>query len=540
MNENTVSRFNTYNLVLDDPEAVSTPTAVTVQHKIFAPYPGQQTKYAECSAYECLFGGQAGPGKSFMLALDALGLQFKNEEFGLEAYKHPQYRAVLFRRTNPRLLNLIDICKEVYTPLKGEFVLARKGEPGASFTFPSGSKIFLCHLEHDDDVENHQGLPYQFVGFDELPQFLFKQYVYLFSRMRGTVINNGVSLDKRIRSTANPVGEGLVWVRKRFIEGLEPEKTYFFVADNSSKDVGDNPKGIEAKPGSSEFIDSKSRTFIPGYLTENISLMESDPGYASSIMQLGAKMDAALRKGDWYAFGGDFFDMFNRQESAEDPFDIPENWTLHGAIDPGWSSPCAFTLATRSPDRIVHLLFTYYVSKKDPETHARSIYSLIKSFPYTKGRMPSKIVAGLDAFARKERYSSAATQGGEVLTEMTFAKIFNEQGMYLSQAATDRIIGWWTVKQYMTNSLLKCFKGYNEHGINEISSLQTDPDNVEDIQGGGDDPNVPDHFADELRYLLMSFPYPFAGAAQKYIPEKRGDYPEKRSNSRKKTTVMSA
>ena len=44
---------------------------------------------------------------------------------------------------------------------------------------------------------------------------------------------------------------------------------------------------------------------------------------------------------------------------------------------------------------------------------------------------------------------------------------------------------------------------------------------------------------DELRYALMAFPYPFSGASQKYLPEKKGDYPSKKKIAQSKTTFMS-
>jgi hypothetical protein len=527
-----LNRFEVFDTILSNPDAVIEPWKVTVQKSIFAPFPGQQTKYLQCEATEVLFGGAAGPGKSFMLVLDALGIQFRGTDFGIAAFEHPAYRAVLFRRTSPRLQNLIDIAKEMYPSLGAEFVLQRKGEPGSSFTFPSGSKIFFCHLEDNSDVESHQGSPYQFIGFDELPQFLFEQYVYFFSRLRGNVTHNGVSLKKRIRATANPIGEGLVWVKKRFIQtndkALNPEQTYWFVADPDVKNVNDNPTGIEVDITDKRFINAKSRVFIPGYLKENVVLMESDPGYAANIMQLGKKMENALLRADWDAFGGDFFDMFNKHESKEDPFDIHPDWQLFGSLDPGWTSPCAFSLYARDFKRHLHLLFTYYVSRKDPETHAKGIYKLIKEFPYTKGRMPSTIISGLDAFAKKDLYKFKGT-------ELTFSDIFNSCGLYLNPAYTSRVIGWWCVKQYMTNNMFHYFDGYNNKAIEELTALQTDEDNVEDIAGGGNDPQVADHFADELRYVCMAIPYPFQ-KGQKYIPE-RIPYGKKKNKSQ--TTVMS-
>lgn len=497
-------------IILDDPDVVSEPRLVHCQVEDVITQDYGQTATLRRPDFEILYGGAAGGGKSWELMYDALGIHFLDLDFGMCAYEHPDYRAIIFRRKTPHLSKLIDIGKDLYTPLGAQFVLNRKGDPGASFTFPSGAKIFLCHMEQESDKESYQGHEYQYIGFDELTQFLITQYLYLFSRCRGVVeslVNPGSYLPHKVRSTTNPTGEGLVWVRKRFIKNskkvYEPEQTHYFIADPDAENPIDNPTGIEIDDYSDpRFKDAKSRVFIPGLLKDNKVLMEADPGYASNIMQLGAKMERALLDGDWDAFGGDFFDMFDVQGAKEKPFDIPANWELVGAVDPGWSSPCVFILGARDFDRHVHILFTYYVSRKDPETHAKNIYKLIKEFPFTKGRMPDIIVAGHDAWAKKNMYSVNRT-------ELTFADIFQDQGLLLQKATIDRVPGWWVVKQYMAKNYLHYFDGLSDDLIDEITAMQTDENNVEDISGLGNDPNVPDHAADDLRYLLTAIPYPF-------------------------------
>lgn len=489
----------------------------------FQPQPGGQRMYQTAPEFEVLYGGAAGGGKSWMIMFDALGLQYGTDtrtgiarhEFGMAAIEHPEYRAVVFRRKTTQLQKLIDIGKMMYPYFGAQFVLQRKGEPGASFTFPSGAQIYLCHMEQEIDMENHQGLEYQFVGFDELTQFTLKQYLYLFSRCRGIVMNNGINLPSRIRSTTNPTGIGLVWVRKRFIRNgswqMVPGKTHFFIPDPTADDPEDNPTGVLVTPSHPRFDDAKSRTFIPGLLRDNKILMETDPGYAANIMQMGRKMEAALLHGDWDAFGGDFFDEFNRKTMVIRPFDIPKSWQLIGAIDPGWSSPCAFQLIARDDEDRVYTLFTYYVKGRDAETHAKNIHKIIKGFPYTGGRMPDFIVAGADAFHKKDLYSIKRT-------DKSFADIFQENGLYLQKAVTDRVLGWWAMKQYIHNQKYYCFARLNEPLIDEITAAQHDEKNPEDLQGGGNDPEVIDHAIDCNRYGIMALPAPFA-TGQEDLPD---------------------
>lgn len=530
---------DSYGLLLDDPSLFYEPIEVKVQRERVEAQPGGQTDFMSRPEFEVLFGGAAGGGKSYVLCMDALGLQFRETDFGMAAYEHPDYRAIIFRRESTHLSKLIDICNDLYLPLGAKFTLQRKGDPGVCYTFPSGAKIYLAAMEHEKDKEKYQGLEFQYVGFDELTQFLITQYLYLFSRARGVVrshVDRDSTLPVRIRATTNPTGSGLTWVKKRFIYNgdyvMQPGSTRYFIADPKVKEPSENPTGVEVKPGSKDFMNAKSRTFIPGFLFENKILMDSEPGYAASIMQLGGKMEAALLKGDWDAFGGDFFDMFDRTKMRIKPFHIPEHWELVAAIDPGWSSPCAFGVAARDTDKNMYMLFTYYVKNRDPESHAKNIYKLIKSFPYTQGRMPDIIVSGHDAWAKKERLSIKRT-------ELTFADIFNDNNLYLQKANTSRYVGWWALKQYFKNDMFRYFDGFNSKLLEEITAAQTDEDDIEDIQGCGNDASVPDHALDMIRYLVMALPYPFGGRFDNLPPWAQDKWGKKKKNKQPSTTIMS-
>jgi hypothetical protein len=470
------------------------------------PQAGGQAEYFRRMEFEVLFGGRAGPGKTWALVMDAPGLQFKSL-IGRAGYEIPEYRAVLFRRTTKQLLQMIGEGKRYYTqpPFNARYVQQRIGEPGPSFTFPSGAQIFMCHMEHEKNKEDHHGQEYQFIGFDELSTFTLTQYLYLFWRARTKI----KGLFPRIRATSNWIGPGLVWVKKRFRKNggfrMDENKTYWFLPDPAAVDPSDNPTGIPVPEGTRY---SKSRSFIPGYLEEN-HYLEDVEGYIANIKAMGGKYERALLLGDEDAFGGDFFDKFG-QDKVIDPFIVPDHWPLWGSLDPGWSSPCSFGLNALDPDidpPNFYRLMTYYVRNRGVSEHKIDILERVQGFDPTGGRMPKFVVAGHDAFAKKERY---AIQKSDLTWELIFRPEFR-----LVRARVDRVPGWWAWKDLIENGQYFMFDGYNGALYEEMTSAQHDEDDPEDIMGRGNDSGVPDHALDDQRYGVMANYKKF-----KKIPEK--------------------
>lgn len=451
-----------------------------------APQAGGQQLALACPYFEMLYGGQAGAGKSWVLVVDALGIQFEKTDLKMRAIDIPEYRGILFRRTSKQLAKLLDEAAKLYPSFGATYTAQRIGDPGACYEFPSGAKIFFCHMEHEKNKEDHQGQEYQFVGFDEVTHFTITQYHYLFSRTRSTV----KGLFARVRSTANPAGSGMWWVRRRFITNMKPGVVKWFIAGNEKPEA--NPAGIEV---SHTHPDALARVFVPGKLDDNKILMQADPSYKQRIKAMGKQMERALLHGDWDAFGGDFFPFDPGQQIIE-PFRIPKEWWIGLSVDPGYSNPCSAGLWARDFEGNLYRICTYYERNRNPTQNARGIKSMIESNVWTRGRMPNMMVAGKDAWAHRDRLSVIAN-------EVTFADIFESEGLMLEPAVTDRKQGWWTMKQLMPDHYF-VFAGANTPHIEELTSAVADDKDQEDIFGKGNDPDVMDHTLDDARYMVMA------------------------------------
>lgn len=225
-----------------------------------------------CGAFELFLGGAAGPGKSEYLVVAPM-----------RWVSYPTFRAVLFRNSFPELQrSLLQKADRLY-PSRG----ARWREQSHTYTFPSGATIEFAYLERDADVRRYQGAEYNFIGFDELPHFSEYVYRYMGSRLRGT---DGIPM--RLRSTGNPDGPHLEWVRERFKEWIENR-----AADGEA--LWYNPDGKAVPKGTP---DTLSRSYIRGRLADNPYL---DEGYRARLMALDPVTRAKLLDGDWDACVGE-------------------------------------------------------------------------------------------------------------------------------------------------------------------------------------------------------------------------------------------
>lgn len=192
---------------------------------------------------ECLFGGAAGGGKS--VGILAAALQFVTE---------PGYSALLLRRTFQDLNQPKALIPLSHQWLQG--TKARWDNKSYRWHFPNDATLSFGYLDTALDMYRYQGAEYQFVGFDELTQFLQDQYLYLFSRLRKPV---GLNVPLRMRATSNPGGIGHDWVRQHFI--------------------------IEGRP------------FVPAKLEHNPGLDRAS--YEAQLNRLDPVTRAQLRNGDW-------------------------------------------------------------------------------------------------------------------------------------------------------------------------------------------------------------------------------------------------
>lgn len=444
-------------------------------NKIWVPQPRQAALMARFED-EALYGGAAGGGKS-----DAAIAE------GMRQVDIPHYRGLILRKTFPQLTELIDRSMEIY---KRAYPGARYNEQKHVWTFPSGAKIYFGSLQHTKDRLNYQGKRYDFIDFDELTQFRWEEYSYLFSRNRP----NGPGTRCYMRAQANPGGIGHGWVKERFITAGKPMETIW-------------EKVRIRFPDGHEDVRWRSRIFVPSSVFDNKILLENSPEYLTRLASLPEQERNALLYGDWDTFSGQVFtewrnDPEHRQDRVNThviaPFKIPETWSIWRGFDWGYSRPFSVGWYAVDHDGRLYRIREYYGCTGAPNTGvrmepgqvAREIRRIEREDPNLRGRR-------IFGVADPAIFNDAGTESVGALME--------RERVAWSKGDNKRIDGKMQVHHRLSfdadgRPMLYIFDTCR-HFIRTVPNLTYSDKDVEDVDTDGED-----HIYDELRYVCMANP----------------------------------
>jgi predicted phage terminase large subunit-like protein len=252
-----------------------------------------QAAFLLLDCLEAFYGGAGGGGKSD--ALLSAALQYADI---------PGYSALIIRRNFSDLALPNALMDRAHAWLRGRRD-ASWNENRKQWTFASGATLTFGYLEAERDADRYASAEFQFIGIDELTQFLEKQYLDLFARLRkprcarcdlqqqfpehyqaahqhheeeciggqppigrGKPPHREVAhIPLRMRSASNPGNVGHDWVKRRFVARTG------------------------APPG--------DRIFIPAQLGDNPHINQAD--YVKSLLNLDPITRARILKGDWEA-----------------------------------------------------------------------------------------------------------------------------------------------------------------------------------------------------------------------------------------------
>ena len=431
---------------------------------------------------EALYGGAAGGGKSDALVMEAL-----------RQIHIPHYKGLILRKTYPQLSELIDKSRRYY-PLVDRGAAYNATEH--LWRFSSGARILFGSLPYAKDRLNYQGQAYDFIAFDELTQFTWEEYSYLFSRNRP----NGPGTRCYIRATANPGGVGHGWVKERFITPASPMQT-----------VWDEVK--VGFPDGRQEIRRRSRIFVPSTVFDNEVLLRNDPDYLSRLAALPEAERKALLYGDWDSFSGQVFTEWRNDPNhygdrvgthVITPFRIPLTWRVWRSFDWGYTRPFSVGWYAVDHDGRLYRIRELYGCRGDanglpiPNTgvcqNADEIARLIRRIESEDPNLMGRRICGVADPAIYQRNGGAS-----------IGELMEREGVFWDKADNTRLAG----KAQIHNRLAFDRNGIPmlyvfstcRHFIRTIPSLVYSQVDVEDVDTDGED-----HIYDECRYVCMENP----------------------------------
>lgn len=413
----------------------------------------KQDSFINSIAFETLFGGAAGGGKSYGQLVDGL----------LYALKYPKSKQIIFRRTFPDLeKSIIRTSLELYPKEVASYNSSKH-----TWKFKNGSIIDFGYIDNENDVYQYQSAEYDVIRFDELTHFTEYMYVYMISRCRGAN-----PYPKYIKSSTNPGGVGHSWVKERFIDIGEPNKIHDIVQEDGNK---------------------TTRIFIPSFVQDNLFLMANDPDYLVRLQNLPEKEKKALLYGEWDIFDGQFFTEFKRDIHVCTPFVIPKTWRIFRTRDYGLDM-CACYWIALDWNMNAYVYKELYESNLIVSEAARKINEMTDEEIYCDYAPP-------DLWNRNKD------------TGKSTADIFAESGQYLTKADNNRITGWLAVHEWLKviedeQGQKTCKLHIFSNCVNLIRTLpavQHDEKNPNDV---ANEPHELTHAPDALRYFCTMYQLP--------------------------------
>lgn len=425
-------------------------------------------------ATEIGYGGAAGGGKSHLGRVSAIYF----------CSHIPQLSVYLFRRQHNELVKNhmegpTSFPAMLHPWVKAGLVRIVKDE----IRFWNGSKIFLCHCQHEKDVFNWLGPEMHYLIIEQAEQF--SEFMIRMLRGRNRVPEalpippQYKDLFPRTLYTFNPGGIGHAFFKAKFVKA-RPDQMIEHMSDEEG---------------------GKRRQFIRARLDDNPSINPTE--YRKTLRGLPPRMAKALEEGDFDQVIGAYFPEMERLTHLIPRFEIPQHWTKFCAMD--WGA-----CGEGDPFAIGWFAVADGVTGGLP----RNTLVCYRSY-YGRGLPKVTVEQVAQGILRREGREEIAYRvaGGDILekrgTGPSVMEIFGTYGIHFNRADMRRVSGWQQCRERLVGSLkedgtkqpLLVFFDTMEEEFESMANLQHDMHDPNDCAAGDD------HFADMVRYGCMSRPW---------------------------------
>ncbi len=297
---------------------------------VWEPFPGTSQELAlTCPAWEMLYTGTRGPGKT-----DTLLMDFARD---VGAGWGSDWRGVLFRHEYKPLAEIVKKSEKWFHQIfpRARF-LRSQGE--FRWIWPDGEELLFRAFKRPSDYWDYHGHEYPWIGWEEITAWPSGECYHV---MKSCNRSSRAGIPRRYRATCNPYGPGHNWVKAYFIDPAPAGQP--FVADRT------NVAAIAAEYGVAPIESEPLETVtLHGHYSENRALMDAQPDYPALIAAAAANPEQAKAwlSDDWdIVSGGMFDDVWVRTQQGErrsqvlPQFEIPRGWQVFRAYDWGSTKP---------------------------------------------------------------------------------------------------------------------------------------------------------------------------------------------------------
>jgi hypothetical protein len=364
-----------------------------------------------------------------------------------------------------------------------------------NFTF-NGAQIYLCHAQHETDIQTYLGAEIHVLLVDEATQFTEKMVRFLRTRVRlgGLILPaKWAKLLPKIIYGTNPGGISHSYFKKGFVS--HGERSVFKAPANDG---------------------GMTREFIPALSTDNIIMLKNDPRYGDRIRGIGDdRLANAYLHGSWDLDEGNAFsDLWDPHFHIVQNLSLPRHWKIDRCHDYGYSAPAAMLHAAESdgtkvvindkemiiPRKSIIFISELYLADKEDKGLKLLPYELgLRMYNHEVGQGYRNLVqagpADSSIFDKDKGMASIHdyyVQKGVRFTRADKRPGSRERGYVLwrqgLKAALERNVEqpWILVHRSCSNL------------ISQIPELPVDPENPQDVYSSAND-----HLYDAGRYRLL-------------------------------------
>ena len=260
------------------------------------PYP-HQTELHASNAHNLLAIGGWGSGKSAFLVAEALNVVFE----------YPGADVLLLRRNWKELeKGLILDWQNMVPP---QLYRYNKQEHVATILSPDAQgHVFFGHLQNNSerDLAQYLSSAFVFIGVDEIGQFSYQAYSFLYGRLRvnKSCLPNaqGYMPVPRFGAATNPMGPGYGWIKDLWIDKKPPSQ------------IEEAKKRTDGKFYDSKGIcvyDPDDFHYVHSTILDNPAQLEKDPEYISKLEKLPPALRSKALDGDLNSVAGSYFGNFS-------------------------------------------------------------------------------------------------------------------------------------------------------------------------------------------------------------------------------------